>query len=133
MPDVGGIALPMLLLLGGVVLGILLALVCRLLVDVDGARAGRRGRPAAARGDAEVADELVVEPVEAELDGLPHGARRPRRALAERSRRAVHSRAATVVHGSSRSTDASRRTDAGAEGQDVADADTRSTSMTRRS
>ena len=50
-PDVGGFPVPTLLLLGGVVLGVLLALLCRLLVSRDRSLAGAVGRPSAARGD----------------------------------------------------------------------------------
>ena len=63
---------PTLLLVGGVVLGVLLALVCR--VAGLGSPRGRRARAADQRlraAIAEVAEELVVAPVEAELDGVP--------------------------------------------------------------
>ncbi|MCD4525214.1 GTPase [Nocardioides sp. cx-173] len=66
-PDVGPLALPTLLLVGGVALGLLLALVCRWLVAATARRkahsADRRLRAAVH----EVADELVVRPVAAEL------------------------------------------------------------------
>ncbi len=66
-PDVGPVPLPTLLLVGGIVLGILLALLCRWLVRVTARRraaaADRRLRAAVH----EVADELVVQPVAAEL------------------------------------------------------------------
>jgi GTPase Era involved in 16S rRNA processing len=66
-PDVGPLPLPTLLLLGGVALGVLLALVCRWLVSVTARRkaaaADRRLRAAVHK----VADELVVQPVAAEL------------------------------------------------------------------
>jgi GTP-binding protein EngB required for normal cell division len=66
-PDVGAFPLPTLLLVGGVALGLLLALVCRFLVA---ATARRRARVADRRlRDAvrKVSEELVVAPVEAEL------------------------------------------------------------------
>jgi hypothetical protein len=67
-PDVGALPLPTLLLLGGVALGLLLALVCRFLVAATARRrarsADRRLRDAVRR----VAEELVVEPVETELE-----------------------------------------------------------------
>ena len=66
-PDVGVVPLPTLLLLAGVVLGILLALLCRALVGVS---ARRRADAADARLRAsvhQVAGELVVTPVAAEL------------------------------------------------------------------
>lgn len=68
-PDVAGYPLPLLLLAGGVVLGILLALFCRLLVR---ATARRRARAADRRLRArisEVASELVVAPVQEVLAG----------------------------------------------------------------
>jgi hypothetical protein len=66
-PDVGSVPLPTLLLVGGVALGLLLALVCRFLVA---ATARRRARVADRRlRDAvrKVSEELVIEPVEHEL------------------------------------------------------------------
>lgn len=64
---VAGVALPLVLLAGCVVLGILLALVCRLLVAgtarARGGRADRRLREAVSG----VTHELVVTPIEAEL------------------------------------------------------------------
>lgn len=66
-PKVGPLPLPSLLLIGGVLLGLLLALICRFLVA-----ATARSRAAAAdkrlrKAVHEVASELVVEPVENEL------------------------------------------------------------------
>ena len=66
-PKAAGIALPLVLLLGGILLGLLLALGCRFLVA---ATARRRAAVADKRLRAavhEVAGELVVAPVEAEL------------------------------------------------------------------
>jgi hypothetical protein len=66
-PDVVGFPVPVVLLVGGVVLGLLLALLCRLLV---GSTARSRARSADRRlreAIAEVADEMVVRPVRAEL------------------------------------------------------------------
>jgi GTPase Era involved in 16S rRNA processing len=66
-PDYGGLDLPILLLIGGVVVGILLALLCRALVDLTArkraAAADRKLRDAVHR----VSAELVVAPVEEEL------------------------------------------------------------------
>ena len=62
-PDVAGYPLPLVVLIGGVVLGILFALVCRLLVRVTArrrARAADRQLRAAIGG---VSEELVVRPV----------------------------------------------------------------------
>jgi hypothetical protein len=66
-PDVGGFPVPVVLLLGGVVLGVLLALFCRFLVSATArsrARTADRRLRAAISG---VADELVVGPVRGEL------------------------------------------------------------------
>ncbi|MEO7980045.1 MAG: GTPase [Sporichthyaceae bacterium] len=66
-PDVGGVALPTMLLVGGVVLGLLLAWLGRLLVR-GGALARRRRAESRLRAAIEqVADELMLGPVEAEL------------------------------------------------------------------
>jgi GTP-binding protein EngB required for normal cell division len=66
-PDVGGLAVPTLLLVGGVLAGLLLAGSGRLLAR-GGARARRRRAEARLRSGIEaVADELVIKPVEAEL------------------------------------------------------------------
>ena len=67
LPEVEGYALPTVLLLGAIGLGILLALVCRVLVR---ATARRRAVSADTRLRAavhEVADEVVVQPIAAEL------------------------------------------------------------------
>ena len=66
-PDVAGFPVPTVMLLGGIVLGIVLSLLCRLLVS---ATARSRARSADRRLRAaitEVADDLVVAPVRAEL------------------------------------------------------------------
>jgi hypothetical protein len=69
-PQVAGVALPLALLLGGVGLGVLLALLCRLLVGATArsraALADKRLREAVH----EVSAELVVAPIEAELDAF---------------------------------------------------------------
>jgi hypothetical protein len=69
-PELGGIDLPILLLVGGILAGILLALLCRALVDLTARRrataADRRLRGAVH----EVSAELVVGPVERELEAF---------------------------------------------------------------
>ena len=69
-PEYAGVALPLVMLIGGVGLGIVLALLCRLLVGATAraraAQAGRRLRDAVR----EVSAELVVAPIEAELDAF---------------------------------------------------------------
>jgi GTP-binding protein EngB required for normal cell division len=74
-PDVAGYPLPLLLLAGGVLLGILFALFCRVLVR---ATARRRARVADKRlrgRIAEVAQELVVAPVQEVLAGYDEARR----------------------------------------------------------
>jgi GTP-binding protein EngB required for normal cell division len=66
-PDVGGFPIPVVLLVGGVVLGLVLALLCRFLVASTArsrARSADRRLRAAISG---VAEEMVVRPVRAEL------------------------------------------------------------------
>jgi GTP-binding protein EngB required for normal cell division len=67
-PELGGVPIPTWLLLGGALAGIVLAFLARL---VNGVGAWRRSRAAARslrRRVEEVAQELVISPVEAELD-----------------------------------------------------------------
>ena len=67
-PDVAGFAVPTLLLVGGVLLGLLLAAAGRLLVR-GGAVARRKRAESRLRAAIEkVADELMLQPVAAELD-----------------------------------------------------------------
>ncbi len=66
-PSYLGVAAPLLLLVGGVAAGLLLALVCRVLVSVT-ARSRARTADARLRGAInEVSEELVVAPIKAEL------------------------------------------------------------------
>ena len=69
-PEYFGISLPLLMLVGGVAVGILLALFCRILVNITARRraaaADRRLRTAVR----EVSAELVVRPVEVELEAF---------------------------------------------------------------
>jgi GTP-binding protein EngB required for normal cell division len=66
-PDVAGFPAPVLLLLGGVLLGVLLALVSRWLVSATARSRARSADRRLRAGIAAVADELVVGPVRAEL------------------------------------------------------------------
>ena len=67
-PEVGGVAVPTMLLIGGILLGLLLAAVGRLLVR-GGAVARRKRAESRLRASIErVADELVLAPVAAELE-----------------------------------------------------------------
>jgi hypothetical protein len=66
-PEYRGLPLPTLMLLGGVVAGLLVALLSRLLVSV-GARRKARSADRRLRGAiGEVTEELVIEPIESEL------------------------------------------------------------------
>ncbi len=67
-PDVRGIPVPTLLLLGGVLAGIVLAFLARLANGIGARRRSRAAARALRRGVEEVAQELVVGPVEEELD-----------------------------------------------------------------
>ena len=66
-PEVGGFAIPTLLLLGGIGLGLLLALVCRLLVSWTAKARARTADKRLRDAISEVSSEVVVEPVRAEL------------------------------------------------------------------
>jgi len=66
-PAVWGVPVPTLLLLGGIGLGILLALVCRLLVGMTARSRARRADHRLRAGIHEVCQELVIVPVETEL------------------------------------------------------------------
>jgi GTP-binding protein EngB required for normal cell division len=66
-PDVLGLPLPTLLLLGGIAAGLALALAARLANGVSARRRARRAGAALRTRVAQVADELIVAPVEAEL------------------------------------------------------------------
>ena len=69
-PAYGGIDLPILLLVGGVVVGILLALLCRVLVDLTARRRAAAADRKLRAAVHEVSQELVVRPVEHELDAF---------------------------------------------------------------
>ncbi len=66
-PEVGGLALPTLLLLGGVLVGLLLALVCRWLVSLTAKSRARSADKRLREAIAEVSAVVVVEPIQAEL------------------------------------------------------------------
>ena len=66
-PDAAGFPAPLVLLLGGVVLGLLLALFCRALVSATARSRARSADRRLRSAISEVADELVVGPVRAEL------------------------------------------------------------------
>ena len=66
-PEVGGFAVPTLLLLGGVLVGVLLALVCRWLVSLTARSRARRADKRLRDAISEVSAEVVVAPIQAEL------------------------------------------------------------------
>jgi energy-coupling factor transporter ATP-binding protein EcfA2 len=66
-PDVAGFPVPVLLLLGGVVLGLLLGQLCRFLVSATARSRARTTDRRLRSAISTVADELVVAPVRAEL------------------------------------------------------------------
>ena len=68
-PDtkIGSVPVPTLLLLGGVGLGVLLAVLCRVLVRRSARRRAARADARLRRAADEVTEQLVIEPVEAEL------------------------------------------------------------------
>jgi GTPase Era involved in 16S rRNA processing len=69
-PAYDGIDLPILLLVGGVVVGILLALLCRALVDLTARRRASAADRKLRAAVHEVSQELVVSPVERELEAF---------------------------------------------------------------
>jgi GTP-binding protein EngB required for normal cell division len=67
-PDAGAVPVPTLLLVGGVLLGILLAVLCRVLVGRSARKRARRADRRLRAAVDEVADELVVAPLVAEVE-----------------------------------------------------------------
>jgi GTP-binding protein EngB required for normal cell division len=67
-PEAVGLPVPTLLLVGGVVLGLVLAALCRALVGRSARRRARRAEDRLRRAVDEVADELVLAPLAAEID-----------------------------------------------------------------
>jgi GTP-binding protein EngB required for normal cell division len=66
-PELGGVAVPTVLLLGGVGLGLLLALLCRVLVGRSARKRARRAERRLREAVDQVAEELVIGPLGAEL------------------------------------------------------------------
>lgn len=66
-PQVGGVALAVVLLVGGLVVGVVLGIVCRLLVGSLARKRASRADERLREGVNTVTHELVIEPVEAEL------------------------------------------------------------------
>ncbi|QBX54341.1 ABC transporter [Nocardioides seonyuensis] len=66
-PELWGFPVPTLLLLGGILLGVVLALVCRVLVSLTARSRARAADKRLRDGISEVSAELVVEPIRGEL------------------------------------------------------------------
>ncbi|MEO5664536.1 MAG: YfjP family GTPase [Nocardioides sp.] len=66
-PELNGFPIPTLLLLGGIGLGVLLALVCRVLVSLTARRRARSADKRLRDAISSVSEELVVQPMQAEL------------------------------------------------------------------
>jgi GTP-binding protein EngB required for normal cell division len=66
-PDLGGVPVPVVMLVGGVVLGLLLALLCRFLVSATARSRARSADRRLRAAISEIADDMVVTPVRAEL------------------------------------------------------------------
>jgi hypothetical protein len=66
-PEIGPLPLPTLLLVGGVLLGVLLALVCRWLVAATARTRARTADKRLRDAISEVSAEMVVAPIQAEL------------------------------------------------------------------
>lgn len=66
-PELANFPIPTLLLLGGIALGVLLALACRVLVSMTAKRRARSADKRLRDAISSVSEELVVQPVQAEL------------------------------------------------------------------
>ncbi|MCY7396211.1 MAG: 50S ribosome-binding GTPase [Nocardioides sp.] len=66
-PEYAGIDLPLLMLIGGVGLGVLLGLLCRVLVSLTARKRAASAERRLRRGVTEVSQELVVAPIDQEL------------------------------------------------------------------
>ncbi len=67
LPKLGDFPLPTMMLIGGVALGVLLAVVCRLLVQMTARRRAAAADKRLRAAVHDVAIELVVDPIRAEL------------------------------------------------------------------
>jgi hypothetical protein len=67
-PDYRGFPVPTLMLLGGVVAGVLLAVLSRLLTGLGARRRARSADRRLRAAVAEVTDDLVIAPIEAEIE-----------------------------------------------------------------
>ncbi len=67
-PSYGGLALPTLLVIGGAALGIVLALLSRVLVGIGARARARAAEKRLRQAIAEVTEKMVVQPIDAELE-----------------------------------------------------------------
>jgi GTP-binding protein EngB required for normal cell division len=67
-PDASGVPVPTLMLLGGIGLGVLVALACRVAARVSARRRAKRADSRLRSSIAEVTDELVVDPMRGEVE-----------------------------------------------------------------
>ena len=65
--ELGGVGLPVLLLVGGLSLGLLVAGLCKIAAKADARAQGRRAEAALRAAIAATAQRLVLDPVDAEL------------------------------------------------------------------
>jgi GTP-binding protein EngB required for normal cell division len=80
-PEIGGFAVPAVLLVGGIAVGIVLALVSRLLVRLGATARARRAERRLRSAIDDVAEELVVVPIEREVAAYGRAREGLRRAL----------------------------------------------------
>jgi GTP-binding protein EngB required for normal cell division len=67
-PDVGVLPLPTVMVVGGIIVGLLVAFVCRVLAGVSARRRGRRAGERLRAAIADVTEDLVVLPIQTEID-----------------------------------------------------------------
>jgi hypothetical protein len=67
-PDYHGVPVPTLLLVGGVVVGVVLAVLCRALTSWSARAKGRSADHRLRAAIGEVTDRIVIEPIEAEVE-----------------------------------------------------------------
>jgi GTP-binding protein EngB required for normal cell division len=67
-PEVAGLAVPTALLLGGLAVGVVLAMLCRVLVRISARRRAHRAEQRLVAAIERVTDDLIVLPVQAEVD-----------------------------------------------------------------
>ena len=81
LPSYGGLPLPTALLLGGVALGVLLALVCRVLVGISARSRARAADKRLRDAIGEVTERMILQPIDTELDAYRRAREGLQRAL----------------------------------------------------